>query len=192
MMNIAQIYARNTDGVIRRVETSNDNFGVPEAGTTRVARFDATAYNQHYSIIINMLEFVRFVEGALVLEHPVLGTSTIATAQWIADREAEVVVRQFDAAQVGVARSDLSALMSGLSGLSATDKGYAVYCRLFAWRNGANQATIEGIINRATATTYITNLPEWQNLPIASRAFNAKVLETNAALCQVLVLVLSG
>jgi hypothetical protein len=190
-MNIVYIYARDNDGVIRRVDVNN-SFNTPEAGTSLVARFDTAAYPQHYNIISSMSQYVRFVEGALVLEHPILGTSTIATAQWVADRGAEIEAHQFDTAQVGVARNDLSALMSGLSGLSATDKGYAVYCRLFAWRNGANQATIDGITNRATATAYITNLAEWQNLPVASRAFMAKVLEADAALCQVLILVLSG
>lgn len=115
-------------------------------------------------------------------------TATLETA--LDSANAEIVVQASETTQATTARSNLKSLMSGLQDLSATDKGYAVYCRLFAWRNGANQATIDGIINRATATSYITNLPEWQNLPAASRVFMAKVLEADAALAQVLLLIL--
>lgn len=99
---------------------------------------------------------------------------------------------QLETTQANSARAQLQALITGLSGLSATDKGYAVYCRLFAWRNGANQATLDGITNKATAQAYITGLAEWQAMTAASRAFFAKELEANAALCQVLLLVLTG
>lgn len=189
-MNIVQIYARDSDGVIRHIFTPN-GFGTPEAGTTRVARFDSNAYPLHYNRISSLSPFIRFIGGALVLEDPVLGTSTVADSAWIAARGAEVAAAEFKGEQVNVARNTLQTLMNGLDGLNAADKGYAVYGRIFAARNGATQQTIDGITNKATAQAYITGLTEWQNMTAASKAFFAKELEANAGLTMVLLLVLT-
>lgn len=103
----------------------------------------------------------------------------------------QLTTAQTEAAQANTAKATLQNLMSGLHALSAQDKGYAVYGRIFAARNGANQATVDGITNKATAQAYITGLAEWQNMTAASRAFFAKELEANAGLCMVLMLVLT-
>jgi hypothetical protein len=120
-MNIVYIYARDTDGVIRRVDVNN-SFGAPEAGTTRVARFDTAAYPQYYNVISGMVQYVRFVEGALVLEHPILGTSTIATAQWIADREAEILAIEADDTADVNGRADLLAQAANALTQIASDR----------------------------------------------------------------------
>lgn len=104
---------------------------------------------------------------------------------------ASLTTEQQESAQATNAKTALQALMSGLHGLSAQDKGYALYGRIFAARNGANQATIDGITNKATAQAYITGLPEWTNMTAASKAFFAKELEANAGVCMVLLLVLT-
>lgn len=131
-------------------------------------------------------------DGARFVEVP--DDITLQQAQTVVDAHnpATLTNAQQETTQANTARNQLKLLMMGLHGLSVEDKGYAVYCRLFAWRNGANQATLDGIINRATAAAYITSLPEWTNMTAASRAFMAKKLEADAALCQVLLLVLSG
>jgi hypothetical protein len=94
--------------------------------------------------------------------------------------------------QAANAKTALQALMSGLHTLSAQDKGYAVYGRIFAARNNATQQTIDGITNKASAVAYITGLAEWQAMTAASKAFFAKELEANAGLTMVLLLVLTG
>jgi hypothetical protein len=121
---------------------------------------------------------------------PLEAECTTLFSAWQALYNTEVAIRQAESNQANSAQSNLKSLMNGLQGLSASDKGYAIYCRLFAWRNGANQATLDAIIDRATAVAYITGLSEWQAMTAASKNFFAKELEANAALCQVLLLVL--
>jgi hypothetical protein len=99
---------------------------------------------------------------------------------------------QQETAQAVNAKTALQQLMTGLHGLSAEDKGYAIYCRLLAYRNNATQQVIFGIVDRATAAAYVTSLPQWTNVPATSKPMMALMLETNAALTQVLILVLSG
>lgn len=99
---------------------------------------------------------------------------------------------QAEAAQAVNAKTALQNLMTGLHGLSAEDKGYAIYCRLLAYRNNAAQQTIFGIVDRDTAAAYVTSLPQWTNVPATSKPMLQLMLETNAALTQVLLLVLSG
>lgn len=104
----------------------------------------------------------------------------------------QLTVTSSESAQAASAKSTLQTLMAGLHGLSANDKGYAIYGRIFAFRNGANQTIIDGITNKATAQAYITGLAEWQALPAAAKNFLAKELEANAGLCTALLLVLTG
>lgn len=191
-MNIVEVYARNTDGTIAHVFTPSLR-GTPEAGTTMVARFDATAYPQHYNSINSNGQYIHFVDGALLLDtHPIYVSQVVADAAWILARKTEVEAAEFEGAQVNTARTTLQTLMSGLGALNAADKGFAIYGRIFAFRNGANQTVIDGITNKATAQAYITGLPEWQALPVASKAFFAKELEANAGLCTALLLILTG
>ena len=118
---------------------------------------------------------------------------TLEQVQTVVDAHdpATLTTSQQESAQAASAKTALKTLMTGLHGLSAADKGYALYCRIFAARDGANQATLDGITNRATATAYITGLPEWGAMTAASRAFFAKELEANAGLTMVLLLVLT-
>ena len=99
---------------------------------------------------------------------------------------------QQELAQANSAKTALKNLMNGLHSLSVNDKGYALYGRIFAATNNANQATIDAIVDRATAVAYITGLPEWQALTAVSKNFFAKELEANAGLCRVLLVVLTG
>lgn len=97
---------------------------------------------------------------------------------------------QQEATQADSARNALKALTNGLHGLSANDKGYALYCRLLAWRDGASNATINAIVDRPTAVAYVTSKPEWAAATAATRNLIADILEADAALCMVLLLVL--
>jgi hypothetical protein len=99
-------------------------------------------------------------------------------------------VANSEATQAESARNALKALMNGLHGLSASDKGYALYCRLLASRDGASNATINGIVDRPTAVAYVTSKPEWTAATAATRNLIADILEADAALCMVLLLVL--
>jgi hypothetical protein len=112
--------------------------------------------------------------GAIVTAH---NANTLTTAQQ-------------EATQAESARNALKALMNGLHGLSASDKGYALYCRLLASRDGASNATINGIVDRPTAVAYVTSKPEWTAATAATRNLIADILEADAALCMVLLLVL--
>lgn len=190
-MNIVEIWTRDNDGAIRHIFTPTSR-GTPEAGTTRAARFDSIAYPIHYNRINSLGQFIRFIDGALVLDDPVLGTSVVADSAWIAAREAEVAAGEFATTQVTVARDNLQQLMTGLQGLSAADKGYAIYIRLLALRNGATPQVIAGIADRVTAAAYVQSTTQWTNTPAATKPMIQLMLETNAALCQVLLLVLSG
>lgn len=105
-MNIIEIYTRASDGAIRHIFTPTGR-GTPEDGTTRVARFDSNAYPIHYNRITNLVQFMRFTSGALVLEDPVLGTSTVADSAWIAAREAEVAAKEAEKTADNDARVDL-------------------------------------------------------------------------------------
>lgn len=109
-----------------------------------------------------------------------------------AHNPALLTTAQQETEQATNAKTALQQLMMGLHGLSAEDKGYAIYCRLLAHRNNASPQVIFGIVNRATAAAYVTSLPQWNNVPATSKPMLALMMETNAALTQVLLLVLSG
>jgi hypothetical protein len=95
-----------------------------------------------------------------------------------------------EASQASAAKTALKALMTGLHGLSANDKGYALYCRMMALRDGATQQTINNIVDRPSAVSYVTSKPEWTAATAATRALLADVLEADATMCMVLLLVL--
>jgi hypothetical protein len=116
--------------------------------------------------------------------------STPALEAALDSANANLTVESSEATQAQTARNALKSLMTGLHGLSANDKGYALYCRLLAWRDGANNATINAIVDRASAAAYVTAKPEWTNATAATRALLADILEADAALCMVLMLVL--
>lgn len=99
-------------------------------------------------------------------------------------------IAESEANQALSAKTALKALTNGLHNLSANDKGYALYCRLLAWRDGATQQTINAIVDRPSAVAYITSKPEWINATAATRALLGDILEADAALCMVLLLVL--
>lgn len=125
-----------------------------------------------------------------------------ATAQHITDGnairdtfEAEYVSRitqkQQEATQAAGAKTSLQGLMTGLHGLSAEDKSYAIACRIMAVKDGATQQTILGIVDRPTAVAYITSKPEWTGATVATRALVGDVLEMIAGITQVLLVVLT-
>lgn len=97
---------------------------------------------------------------------------------------------QRETAQAATARTNLKNLMNGLHGLSAEDKSYAIACRIMAQKDGANNQTIMAIVDRVTATAYVTSKPEWTGATAATRALVGDVLEMIAGLTQVLLLVL--
>jgi hypothetical protein len=117
-------------------------------------------------------------------------TATLESA--LDGANATIATTQAEVTQANSAKTALQNLMTGLEGLSAEDKGYAIYCRLMAYRNNATQQVIFGIVDRATAAAYVTSLPQWTNVPATSKPMMQLMLETNAALTQVLLLVLSG
>lgn len=102
-----------------------------------------------------------------------------------------LTTEQQETAQASSAQANLKTLMTGLHGLSAQDKGYALYCRLMAVGDGASNQVIMGIIDRPTAVAYVTAKPEWVAATAATRNLLADVLEADARLCQVLLLVLT-
>lgn len=84
-------------------------------------------------------------------------------------------------------KTALSQLFQGLGSLSAKDKGYAVYGRLMAFSDGATNETIYSIVDRLSATTYLTSKPEWVAMDATTKAFIADMLETNAVMVQALI-----
>lgn len=186
-MNIAQVWAR-LDGTIAHVWL--ESIGTPDDNATRVAKFDADTHLQVYLQLSDNIKNVRYLDGALVLISPILPNVTVVDAIWIAAQEAQIAAAEFVGSQVVNAHNDLAALMSGLEGLSAADKGYALYCRMFAKRNNATPEVLAAIVDRSSAVAYITGLAEWQNLPGAVKQFEAKKLEADAFLCTVLLLVI--
>ena len=184
-MSVASIYARQ-DGTIAHI--TDGIFAItPDANTTIVIQFSIDAYPVEYQYIAANSKAALWDGTNLQIDGAVYLSSA-----WIAARQAELNTAQAETTQADNAKTALQALMSGLHALSANDKGYAVYGRIFAARNGANLATIDGITNKATAQAYITGLSEWQAMTQASRNFFAKELEANAGLTMVLMLVLTG
>lgn len=157
------------------------------ANWTRLARYDETLHPVLHQRLSDNVKNAVWENGQLTID----GQAVIDSA-WIAARQAELNTAQLEAAQVNTAKTTLQNLTTGLHGLSAEEKGYAIYCRLLAYRNNANQQVIFGIVDRATAAAYVTSLPQWTSVPATSKPMLALMLETNAALTQVLLLVLSG
>jgi hypothetical protein len=101
-----------------------------------------------------------------------------------------IATETLETTQADSARNSLKSLMIGLQDLSSSDKGYAVYVRLMAWRDGADNPTILGIVDKASAVAYVTSKAEWANTPATVKPMLNDMMETNAALCQVLLLIL--
>jgi len=70
--------------------------------------------------------------------------------------------------------------LQGLAQLEPVDFGYAYVARLLAVANGESLATVLAIVDRATATSYITGMDQWSNLTGAQRQWLAVDLESRA------------
>jgi len=70
--------------------------------------------------------------------------------------------------------------LQGLGQLEPVDFGYAYMARLMAVANGENLSTVLAIVDRATATSYITGMSQWGNLTAAQRQWLAVDLESRA------------
>lgn len=107
-MNVISVYINPTDGQVLQVLASND-IGSPGAGLELASRFDGSAYPLHYNRLSSLSKFIRLIDGALVLQDPVLGTSVVADAAWIAARQAEVEAAEAEKTDDTTARTDLLA-----------------------------------------------------------------------------------
>jgi hypothetical protein len=92
--------------------------------------------------------------------------------------------------QASLASGALAAMLNDLQGLNAGDAAYALMGRAMATKDGATQAVINSIINRATAAAYLTGKSEWIGLPASARAWLQDHLEMEAYLFQALIIVL--
>ena len=70
--------------------------------------------------------------------------------------------------------------LAGLNRLSIEDFGYAYMARLLAKANGEDDQVILSIVDRATATSYVLGMSQWQNLTAAQRQWLAVDLESRA------------
>lgn len=133
--------------------------------------------------------------GVYTFTAPLTAQETTDAAAIIAAHEANydatAAVSQQEATQAASAKTVLQSLMTGLHGLSAEDKSYAIACRIMAQKDGADNATIMSIVDRPTAVAYITSKPEWTGATVATRALVGDVLEMVAGITQVLLLVLT-
>lgn len=116
-------------------------------------------------------------------------TATLESA--LDSANAQLTVASSEATQAASAKSTLQALMTGLSGLSAQDKGYVVLGRIFAQNDGANNATIMAITTRAQATTYVTGRANWLAVPSAARPMLGDMLEAQAKSLSVIIALLT-
>jgi len=101
---------------------------------------------------------------------------------------------QQDAADLAAQDDDLMIILPhlrALRALPAEDAAYALMGRAMAYKDGANGATISGIVDRATAAAYITSKPEWSNLTAATKAWTTDSLDMLAYVFQ-LVIVMNG
>ncbi len=101
---------------------------------------------------------------------------------------------QQDAADLLAQQTDTDVLrphLKALRALPAEDAAYALMGRAMAYRDGASGATIAGIVDRASAAAYLQSKPEWVNLTAASKAWMADLLDMQAYMFQ-LVIVLGG
>lgn len=81
-------------------------------------------------------------------------------------------------------------LTQGLGGLTVEDRSYAITARIMAHKDGATNAVLLGITNKATAQAYVTGKSEWIGATAATRALVGDVLETMAGIVQVALLTL--
>jgi hypothetical protein len=79
---------------------------------------------------------------------------------------------------------------AGLQDLTEAEFGFALLGRLFAVANGASDAVIFAIVNKATAQTYITNLDQWGALQAAVRQWLSLELEVLAYVIMIIRAVL--
>jgi hypothetical protein len=70
--------------------------------------------------------------------------------------------------------------MAGLARLDIVDFGYAYVGRLIAKADGADDPTIFAIIDRDSATAYITGMSQWAALPASVRQWLIVDLESRA------------
>jgi hypothetical protein len=124
-----------------------------------------------------------FTDGAAV-------TQVQAQALVDAHDNAALMAAEQDAAQVANANASMISLLSGLAQLTAEDAAYALMGRAMAHKDGASQAVIDGIVDRATAAAYLTGKTEWVNLPAAAKAWLADHLDMEAVLFQAVIIVL--
>lgn|SRR5574341_468345 len=93
-------------------------------------------------------------------------------------------------AQTTNAITSLNPLLTNLSNLSAEDAAYALMGRAMALKDGASQITISGIIDRATAASYLQNKIEWINLPATAKSWLVDHLDMEAMLFQSIIVTL--
>ena len=111
-----------------------------------------------------------------------------------AHQPAALSTDQQDRAQRAAQHDDLAVVLphlKALRALPAEDAAYALMGRAMAYRDGASGATISGIVDRASAAAYLQSKPEWINLTAASKAWMADMLDMQAYVFQ-LVIVLGG
>lgn len=82
------------------------------------------------------------------------------------------------------------ALFAGLIDLPVEDMLYAAYGRGWADYNGENQATIDAIIDRATAASYIQGTTQWSSAAPAERQLMIASTEATLRILQGVVRVL--
>ena len=82
-------------------------------------------------------------------------------------------------------------LLGGLGQIeNIVDFGYAYRARLLAKANGENLATIQAIVDRATASAYVGGMSQFQALTVAQRQWLAVDLESQAYNAMVIRLLL--
>lgn len=176
MSKIARIFAR-ANGTIAHVW---DELYTPDDGATLRVTFHVDSYQTEFQHIADHAKQATWDGANLRIDGNIY-----LSAAWIAARLAEVNAVTAEAAQVSSAKATRNNLMTGLHNLSDADKGYVIACRIMAYKDGATNQVIMAIVDRATATSYITSKPEWTNAPAATRNLVADVLEMFAGIVQV-------
>ena len=98
---------------------------------------------------------------------------------------------EFDEVQADAVREIVRTYLHGLNRLPVVDFGYAYLGRLIAKADGASEAEILAIVDKATAQAYITGMNEWAALPAATRQWLAVDLESRAYDAMVIRLLLT-
>ena len=82
--------------------------------------------------------------------------------------------------QATAAEEKARELLSGLAQLDVLDFGYAYVARTLARANGESLATIQAIVDRPTAGTYVQSMDQFTNVTTAQRQWLIVDLESRA------------